>query len=350
MIPECCYRHPSKKYRYWCRTCQCPICFKCSVHRSHEKVDFVKTFKTYKQQHRDRIIHISSEIIPYNHALLTQIKSDFKRCHSKIRNLQLQMDYKVQSLKNHVDAYSFFKDISGSNLYFDSQLQQVQNVTNIHKYLQRYEELGNRPVQFLFFIKKVPSPKLKSIPGTLVLSLFDEINIQHIAVLIGKIQVHETRKRKEEKEELFEVMSSPVLQKLFTVSDIRGGISHISCALPDQAWVNDNNNLILINTTGESLSLLKDISSPYGIHTVTRDGDLTYIDKNSNVFVLSAKNKTKTPLMKMKEPWTPRCVFCSPSNGDLFVGAIWYNKIKQRYSEANVTRQRRTTSPNYSAQ
>ncbi|XP_061188725.1 uncharacterized protein LOC133196894 [Saccostrea echinata] len=290
MIPESCERHPDRIYKYWCLSCQCPICVICNGHRSHEKIDLVKTFKTCIQQQRDRIIRIRREILPYNRALLAQIKSDFKSCITKICNLQLDMNSRVQNLKDQIETYTVLKNISSSNPYFVLKLQQRRNVTYIHKYIQRYEESENRPVQFLFFLKLVPVPKIKDIPATLAISLTTEMNMEDIAVLFGKIKIKETGKRKVGNEDLFKAMSAAVLQKSINVTDVRGGISHISCVMPDRAWVNDNNNLILTNRTGEALSLLTDISSPYGIHTVTRHG------------------------------------------------AIWYDKSEQRYTEANITR------------
>ncbi|XP_061165867.1 uncharacterized protein LOC133174786 [Saccostrea echinata] len=337
LIPESCKRHPDRYYGYWCKSCQRPVCTKCNDHRNHEKIDLVKTFRTCIQQHRERIIRIRSEILPYNSALLAQIKSDLKSLNTKIDNLKLEMNFKVQRMKEQIDICTVLKEISGSNLYFESQLQQRRNVTYIHKHIQRYELLENRPVQFLFLLKKITVPKIKVIPGTLALSLTEEINMEDVAALLGKLQIKETG-RKVGNEDLLKMMSTAVLQKSFTVTDVRGGVSHISCVMPDRAWVNDNNNLILTNTTGESLSLLTDISSPYGIHTVTRHGDLMYIDRNSNLIQLSAKNKAMTSLREQKESWTPRCVFCSPSNGDFLVGAIWYDKSEQRYTEANITR------------
>ncbi|XP_061165862.1 uncharacterized protein LOC133174782 [Saccostrea echinata] len=338
MIPESCEENPGRKYKYWCQTCRRPVCVKCKNHRNHEKRDLVNTFKTFIQQNRERIILIRSEILSYNRAILAQIKSDFKSCNTKIYRLQLEMNSKVKNLKSQIETCTVLKDISGSNLYFDSQLQQRRNVTYIHKYIQRYEKSENRPVQFLFFLKKVPVPKIKSIPGTLKLSLTEEIIMEDLSELLGKIHIKETGERKVGNEELLRVMSTAVLQKLFTVTDLRGAASHISCVMPDRAWVNDNKNLILTNRTGGALSRLTDISSPYGIHTVTRNGDLIYIDKNSDLVVLSAKNKTKSPLIKIKDPWTPRCVFSSSSNGDLLVATICYHKRKRRYTEANITR------------
>ncbi|XP_061194047.1 uncharacterized protein LOC133202269 [Saccostrea echinata] len=111
-----------------------------------------------------------------------------------------------------------------------------------------------------------------------------------------------------------------VLQKSVTVTGVRW-CNHITRVSSDRVWISDiYNNLILTNTAGDKLHLLKDIASLWGGHTVNNDGDLIYIDSVYNINKLSTENKVKTTLIKYTAPWIPVSVYSSPSTGDLLVG------------------------------
>ncbi|XP_061171149.1 uncharacterized protein LOC133180698 [Saccostrea echinata] len=112
-----------------------------------------------------------------------------------------------------------------------------------------------------------------------------------------------------------------VLQKSVTVTGV-SDCSHISRVSPDRVWISDEDNLILTNTTGDKLHHLTGIYSyGYGIHTVTSDGDLIYIDSYGNINKLSTDHRVQTTLIKYNTaPWRPLCVYSSPSTGDLLVG------------------------------
>ncbi|XP_062595691.1 uncharacterized protein LOC134257056, partial [Saccostrea cucullata] len=113
-----------------------------------------------------------------------------------------------------------------------------------------------------------------------------------------------------------------VLQKSVTVSGVRG-CSHISRVTSDRVWTSDYGNLLLTNTTGEELDHVTDIRSDVGGHTVDYDGDLIYIDRESNITKLSTENKEKTTIIKYNRSlWGPLSVYSSPSTGHLLV-AMW---------------------------
>ncbi|XP_061186285.1 uncharacterized protein LOC133194323 [Saccostrea echinata] len=113
-------------------------------------------------------------------------------------------------------------------------------------------------------------------------------------------------------------MYSLVLQK--SVTDVSHG-RHISHVSSDRVWINDGKNLFLTNTAGDKLHHLTDVRNGYGVHTVTSDGDLIYIDSDYKINKLSTDHKVKTTLIKYNtEPWRPLSVYSSPSTGDLLVG------------------------------
>ncbi|XP_062580657.1 uncharacterized protein LOC134242573, partial [Saccostrea cucullata] len=113
-----------------------------------------------------------------------------------------------------------------------------------------------------------------------------------------------------------------VLQKSFRVTGVRC-VWHISHVCSDRVWISDwYNNLVLTNTAGEELQRVTDITKYIGgIHTVTSDGDLIYIDIHCDINKLSKDNTVKTVLIPYNTaPWRPLCVYSSPSTGDLLVG------------------------------
>ncbi|XP_061185845.1 uncharacterized protein LOC133193949 [Saccostrea echinata] len=113
-------------------------------------------------------------------------------------------------------------------------------------------------------------------------------------------------------------MSRLVLQKSVTVEGVKYSC-HISCVTSDRVWISDGyNNLILTNTEGEELDHLTDVVSGDGVHTVNKDGDLIYIDKNYNIIKLSI-NKSKSIIINYTAAWRPRCMHSSLSTGDLLV-------------------------------
>ncbi|XP_062569600.1 uncharacterized protein LOC134231631, partial [Saccostrea cucullata] len=111
-----------------------------------------------------------------------------------------------------------------------------------------------------------------------------------------------------------------VLQKSITVPGF-STCKHITHVSTDRVWISDNHgNLILTNTTGVTLDRVTGLSEYIGgLHTVTRDSDLIYIDSHYNIIKLST-DKVKTTVIPNTSPWIPYSVYSSPSTGDLLVG------------------------------
>nr|XP_034309363.1 uncharacterized protein LOC117683697 [Crassostrea gigas] len=126
---------------------------------------------------------------------------------------------------------------------------------------------------------------------------------------------------------LLKLMSPPELLHSLTVTGVNGWL-HISCVTPDRVWVSDDeNNLILTDTTGVPLHRVEDSCSYlYGLHTVNSESELIYIDMNDNINKLSKDMKTTTTFIETTDyTWVPLCVYWSPSTGDLLVGLYTYD-------------------------
>lgn len=90
---------------------------------------------------------------------------------------------------------------------------------------------------------------------------------------------------------------------------------HISCVTSDQVWVGDD-NLILINTAGDILHRLTNISFELysgGNQTITSEGELIYIDEDYNINKLSNDMKKKHHYYREKrhDMGTTLCVLVS---------------------------------------
>ncbi|XP_062582404.1 uncharacterized protein LOC134244148 [Saccostrea cucullata] len=327
---ETCDRHPDMLYEKYCHSCKLPICFQCTEHRHHQILDLGTAYKTNRQEHRNTLHNIRSETFYNSCCLLVGIRSDIKNFHGEISNNQSNMIKKAQKLRNLIDVVMY--DVKIGHKRFIQSLQQQKRKIAIHlasieNFELRSEQLANRPLKFLMFLKRTCIQKLKdtlNLTHYALVCLNEDINIEDVTDFLGEIQITETGKRQVRNESVLKLMSKPVLHRTVNVPgevyNIAYNITHISFVTPNQAWINDSKDLILINLEGDILRQLRDVYSMYGQHTVNLTGDLIYIDSDGNIIKLSKDNRTKNTLIKKTKPWVPQCIYSSHLNGDLLVG------------------------------
>ncbi|XP_065941163.1 uncharacterized protein [Magallana gigas] len=114
-----------------------------------------------------------------------------------------------------------------------------------------------------------------------------------------------------------------LLEKMILPDDLYR-CTHISLLTTSRAWVGDrSNNLYLMSITGKILyRIINLLYGSSGSHTVNGECELIYIDTDYNISKLTKDMRTCSVFIKkIKDSiWEPRCVFCSPSTGDLLVG------------------------------
>lgn len=112
-------------------------------------------------------------------------------------------------------------------------------------------------------------------------------------------QITERFKKQNENDFIIDYVSSTSLLESFTVKSV-DQYHHISYVTSNLVWASDHNhNLVLTNTTGDTLHHLTDLcSSTDGSHSVTNKGKLIYIDTSFNINKLSNDMKTNTKLIK----------------------------------------------------
>ncbi|XP_078327669.1 uncharacterized protein LOC144623212 isoform X2 [Crassostrea virginica] len=271
-----------------------------------------------RRQYSRRIYHLRGETIYNRSVLLEGLRYDRETGHKAVTiRGQSKAEMRGQGLKNLID------DVLAGDLEDRCIIQKTRmtrHMTKLLRYYHRFEQLSEtmetKPFKFLRIMTQKHSPRkddMKPIINMLV-NLMKEIRLVPSGI-----------PRRAGVEDLLTLLSSPVIQKSLSVSGVNNCL-HISCVTPDRVWVSDDDNLILTDTaTGKQLHSVEDSldlwDSGDGIHTVNCEGELIYIDKEYNIIKLCNDMKTTTTLIKHTDTtWTPECVYCSPSSGDLLVG------------------------------
>ncbi|XP_062617986.1 uncharacterized protein LOC134279593 [Saccostrea cucullata] len=197
-------------------------------------------------------------------------------------------------------------------------------------YVYRYEQLANKPVKFLLFIKKTPVPKAIELPDNIKSNFNTEISIRDILDVLVEIKITEAGNRQLRNEHLLRLLKGAILntKHVYVTNLYHGG--HISFVTSDRLWVSDGRSLILTNSKGNNLHRLFDVSKYFGVHVYSKQcRRVDYVDEDWNINKLSADNTTKSTLIKRKELWEPWCICHSASTGDLLV--------LMRYDSDNAT-------------
>ncbi|XP_062586809.1 E3 ubiquitin-protein ligase TRIM9-like [Saccostrea cucullata] len=287
MLLETCERHPGMICDMWCLTCNLPLCSDCAGHLIHETQDLKSVYESYREQNQGRILHLKSEIILHNFYIQAEINRDFISCQIEISKIQKSIVFKAERLKHQIKV--IIEGIKKMIPYIKSnEKHQRRHIRYLQKHVTRSELSANRAIKFLKVFKKNSAFKINDTPSALIVNVHipsEEINKDSVLNCLGLIQITESRKREVRNDQLLRVMSPPELKKSFKARPTRAldVILHISCLTRDIAWVSSWYNLKLTDTAGENLFILKDKCKNSGVHTVTREGNLVYIDENFSI-------------------------------------------------------------------
>ncbi|XP_078321560.1 uncharacterized protein LOC111104490 [Crassostrea virginica] len=275
-----------------------------------------------RQQYSRRIYHLRGETIYYKSVLLEGLKYDRKTGHKAVTiRGQSKAEMRGQELKDLIDEV-LAGDLEDRCIIQKTRM--TRHMTKLLRYYCRIEQLRKtmetRPFKFLRIMTRKHSPQKEDMKPiiTMLVNLMKEIRLVPSGI-----------PRRAGVEDLLTLLSSPVVQKSLSVAGV-SECRHISCVTPDRVWVSDDDNLILTDTsTGKQLHSvehsLQDLGT--GIHTVNCEGELIYIDNEYNIIKLCIDLKTTTTLIKHTDKtWETRCVYCSPSSGDLLVGMFRYDE------------------------
>nr|XP_022340949.1 uncharacterized protein LOC111135301 [Crassostrea virginica] len=301
-----------------------------------------------RRQYSESIHYLRGETIYNRLVMLERVKEDLKTGHKAVTIRGLSMAGMIgQVPKNKIDEV-LAGDLKDRCIIQKTRM--TRHMTGLLHYVHRYEQLSDimvkKPIKFLrIMTRKHDSPKTQENLHTqkdqkkFLTQRGKKELVNMVVNLMKGMRLAKTGKRQAPGTELLlTLMSSPVLQKSLSVTGV-SECFHISCVTPDRVWVSDNNNIILTDTaTGKQLHSVED-SLYYGTgkHTVNCDSELIYVDKDNNINKLSSDMKTTATLIKQTDTtWRPRCVYCSPSSGDLLVGM--YRRDTDTYYTGKVMR------------
>nr|XP_022296434.1 uncharacterized protein LOC111106169 [Crassostrea virginica] len=253
----------------------------------------------HKNQHPERseiqrrlyagmIYHLRGETIYYKSVLLEGLEYDRETGHKTVTiRGQSKAEMRGQGLKDLID------EVLAGDLEDRCIIQKTRMTRHMSKllwYYHRFEQLSEtleiRPFKFLRIMTRKHTPRkdtMKTIINMLV-NLMKEIKLEPSGI-----------PRRAGVEDLLTLLSSPVVQKSLSVTD---------------------------TATGKQVhSVEHSLHSDIGKHTVNCEGELIYIDEEYNIIKLCNDMKTTTKfIIRTDTTWRPRCVYCSPSSGDLLVG------------------------------
>ena len=330
---EMCATHPDQVYEMYCETCDLPFCFHCKEHEQHDIQNIRTAYENKRKQSYEIISKIRFSTLCALQVLFVGIQAamaSYKK--EKISHVLLKMPKIIKD--------SIFNDICREITVKYKQLlmhkvciqkmKAKQYILTIQTYDNRCEQYVSRPVEFLRVFKKSPFPNMQDgpyLPQQFLFSLTQEISMEDLIKLLSDIRLIGRGKRRIVDEILLTLMPFPVLKKTFEVPDV-GEVTHISCAESGQIWITGVNNIFLSDTTTGSilytveLEKVSSFDNQYkGLHTVTRDYELIYIDRGIKIKKLSKDRKTTTTFIdNSNSVWKILCVYSSPFTGDLLVG------------------------------
>lgn len=342
-----CVTHGSIGYGLYCKNCQTPACSFCLEHKEHRLLD-VRTEYESKQKRLKEIIHtIKSVTLFQRSALKTKITADLKTYHTEVGFCLAEMLTKAMKVKDIID-YVQYNLMNNVLSVFDTKHRCLKQTIKMSIYLARIQSYENMHVQSAmkpihYLLSKNKHPRTKTFENhTSKLLMSQAINKEMVTLLLTEIEVKQggKRRRRVVNEDLLKLMPSPEIHQSFTVTDV-DCCYHMSPVTSNLFWVSYIFKLILTDVSGEKFYCRKDLyrdqfihkSFFYGSHTVNKDGDLFFIDRELDIIKLPKDRKT----MKIFLKWNystrrPYCVYFSAFTGDLLVGV--YDR-KSKIGEIN---------------
>lgn len=340
---ESCVNHPSSVLKMFCEPCELPVCYNCTDHRRHRRLHLITASNKKQQKHRRIIETIRIETYFYRPVLLMEIKDDINICHNKLSVYHLAIQTKADKLKCLIDKMLQNFDLKHS--CFKQKIRMNRYRINTELYERKYEESSVKPIQFLIMTKKTYFQKIKKSPillfHTSKLSMNKYFIVKDVIKLLGVIQIEEGEIRHIQNDRLLKMVSPPELHQSITVPNIYS-CDHISSIASDRYWINYKENLILISPEQNNASHKTYLCSGFsgGIHTVNRENELIYVDNMYNIRKLSMDMENPTTLIETTDSsWRPRCVYWSPSSGDLLVAIYKIGTMTGKVKRYNQTGQ-----------
>nr|XP_011439061.2 uncharacterized protein LOC105336452 [Crassostrea gigas] len=372
---EKCKIHPSKDIDLLCEQCQIPLCSKCTAtkeHRGHVFTDLEIVFAEKVSQYQEEIDKIRNYFDPVSQDVKKEIAGDVTEIKKIMEGIRTAMGAEAESVKRMVDAVtsdnieqvnnieqSLLQTLNGQNQEIDDYLNYLNDLIQTY-----YGYLSPSNIENLTLSLKSKSLKIRALPETskLVPPVFTagQHSKEDVAKLLGIITVPNTKaenrkikpmettstqlkptgkQRKQDREksdvkQTLSLSSSVTKVREYKVPVVYSAF-HISLGKSGRLWFSDDiGNLVQTDLQGNQLQKIQTSGESEGYHTVTRDGDLIYTDRDNNVINRITLGNTITEFIKTGG-WKPISIHSSHINGDILVGMM-------KGVEAKVTRYNKT--------
>lgn len=319
---ETCKRHPDSVYKVVCKECKIPVCKECTEHKLHEKIDILTEVNTKLFQHRETINNIKGEVLYKRHVLLAYIKDDFKTYQQTKQSFSETETSFMTKIIEKIEENVTCDTVKFEHRCSVQKKKLLRHIARIQRYELIYEQSVNKSLRSLAYVKQIFSTKKHRYPN---LKSHGRVSLSEGPTIVKVIQSLTFMARQFGSELLLEIMHEPVLKKEFEVKTFRFIDSHMSIQSPDHIWLYVGDSLVLINTKGEILFQIDDNIGRYyhcyGTHTVTKEKNLIYFDRNGTIQRLSKDRNLKSQLTILSSfSCRAHCVYCSPLTGDLILG------------------------------
>ncbi|XP_052677515.1 uncharacterized protein LOC128158626 [Crassostrea angulata] len=372
---EKCTVHPTKDIDLLCEQCQIPLCSKCTAtkeHRGHVFTDLEIVFAEKVSQYQEEIDKIRNYFDPVSQDVKKEIAGDVTEIKKIMDGIRTAMRAEAESVKRMVDAVtsdnseqvnnieqSLLQTLNGQNQEIDDYLNYLNDLIQTY-----YGYLSPSNIENLTLSLKSKSLKIRALPETskLVPPVFTagQHSKEDVAKLLGIITVPNTKaenrkikpmettstqlkptgkQRKQDREksdvkQTLSLSSSVTKVREYKVPVVYSAF-HISLGKSGRLWVSDDiGNLVQTDLQGNQLQKIQTSGESEGYHTVTRDGDLIYTDRDNNVINRITLGNTITEFIRTGG-WKPISIHSSHINGELLVGMM-------KGVEAKVTRYNKT--------
>lgn len=320
-----CERYTAYGYKMFCKPCEIPLCVHFR-HAQHETTDIFTAFELKRKLHKKTINSIRSDALYYSHLLLANTRTDLKSRQSTNLCSQIHSRLKTKALKVKDELETAVCNDKSRHRCSIQKKTMLSHLARIEEYEDLFEQSAKKPLRFLSFVKKTGIVQGEGnilLKQHGMLSLIDRLNYVAVNQLVGAMI--EKRKRSIENEHSVKVMSTVLRKTSFKFKAFPPIIPRRPCQESDQIWFSDRNYLSLINTNGEEMHLLNDLSFrfyPRATYTITREQELIYLDKNNKFVKISRDMKATYLPFVTDDIFRPNCIFCSPYSGDLLIGML----------------------------
>ncbi|XP_062569273.1 E3 ubiquitin-protein ligase TRIM71-like [Saccostrea cucullata] len=325
---EPCRVHQEFCYEMACELCKLPVCSRCKEedHRSHTFKNINDALKESEKRCNIKIQNIKKAIIPKWRDTLSTLSEEKVESKEEISKIRSQLQDDAKKLKDLVDVIverncrSLDCEEERINDYLERQATLISGyITNNEQLIDNYEDKKRGPYEKLMLRKEIFESDVMEFEETNLkrpVYLRENVSEDNVANLLGKLSIPESTLPQENKNH---VESNPVsIAFKLPFSDAR----HISYVLNNRLWIgNGDGQIVLTDDTGEVLGKINtaQINNQHGCHTVTKEGDLLYIDRFNNSIKKYTSLRMKTTFIVTGD-WTPLCIFSSPKNGAILVG------------------------------